>query len=62
MASFTLHPLGALSLDLTVWVRRRLPINRMDSGTDRTYGRVLPRCIAGRIEVTQVAASHPNCW
>lgn len=41
MAIFTLQPVPPFRLDLTVWVLRRLPINKMDRWDGRTYRRVL---------------------
>lgn len=61
MASFTLHPLAPYRLDLTVWVLRRLPINRMDLWDGRTYRRVLALDASPvEVEVTQVAAESPE--
>jgi hypothetical protein len=61
VASFTLCPLAPYRLDLTVWVLRRLPINRMDLWDGRTYRRVLALDSSPvDVEVTQVAAQSPE--
>lgn len=54
MAVFTLFPAPPFRLDLTIWVLRRLSINRMDRWDGKTYRRILvPTGTPVEVEVEQ---------
>ncbi|MBP7868830.1 MAG: DNA-3-methyladenine glycosylase 2 family protein [Firmicutes bacterium] len=59
MSSFILHPLPPFRLDLTAWVLRRLPANKMDRWDGRTYRRVL--VVRGEpVELSTIQTKPPD--